>query len=513
MAITVNTTSGNSLTVTVSGTTQASFTTETTSVSVTPPASSSVSILQKGPKGDTGATGATGSQGATGQGVPTGGTANQVLIKDSGTDYDTSWGAVAYSNVTGTPSLATVATSGAYSDLSGKPSLAAVATSGAYSDLSGKPSLASVATSGSYNDLSDKPTIPSGDVVDDTTPQLGGDLDVNGNKIVSASNGDIVIDPHGTGAIILKSDDVRTEGTGSVGVGVLKLYEGDVLGENFVALKAPISIASDLNLTLPATDGSDGQVLKTNGSGTLSFTDALDGVNDTLTGVTAIKDVGATRGTVSFYDDAGDNFVALRGATTLTSDTVFILPTADGSAGQFLKTDGSGNLSFATAGGGSSTTFRQVFSMSFLDDIGTVYHYLPWKDINEQTTIYQEEAAMLMPYDGRIVSVSIRPATLSGSGDLTVRVYTAPTGTNIFAPGSFTQEENETLAVTDTDDHHTFHFVFDNAQHFEAGDLCTIGLNASADLSSSTYWYVTTIVEFDTSSDLGSSSTEHESNP
>ena len=204
MAITVNTTSGNSLTVTVSGTTQASFTTETTSVSVTPPASSSVSILQKGPKGDTGATGATGSQGATGQGVPTGGAANQVLIKDSGTDYDTSWGAVAYSNVTGTPSLATVATSGAYSDLSGKPSLAAVATSGAYSDLSGTPSLAAVATSGAYSDLSGAPTIPSGDVVDDTTPQLGGDLDVNGNKIVSASNGDIVIDPHGTGAIILK---------------------------------------------------------------------------------------------------------------------------------------------------------------------------------------------------------------------------------------------------------------------------------------------------------------------
>jgi len=66
MAITVNTTSGNSLTVTVSGTTQASFTTETTSVSVTPPASSSVSILQKGPKGDTGAAGPTGQTGAQG---------------------------------------------------------------------------------------------------------------------------------------------------------------------------------------------------------------------------------------------------------------------------------------------------------------------------------------------------------------------------------------------------------------------------------------------------------------
>ena len=38
-------------------------------------------------------------------------------------------------------------------------------------------------------------------IVDDTTPQLGGDLDVNGNKIVSVSNGDIIIDPDGTGAV------------------------------------------------------------------------------------------------------------------------------------------------------------------------------------------------------------------------------------------------------------------------------------------------------------------------
>lgn len=39
-----------------------------------------------------------------------------------------------------------------------------------------------------------------GDVVDDTTPQLGGDLDVNGNALVSVSNGDILISPDGTGA-------------------------------------------------------------------------------------------------------------------------------------------------------------------------------------------------------------------------------------------------------------------------------------------------------------------------
>ena len=40
-------------------------------------------------------------------------------------------------------------------------SLKAVATSGAYSDLTGTPTLATVATSGSYNDLTNKPTIPS----------------------------------------------------------------------------------------------------------------------------------------------------------------------------------------------------------------------------------------------------------------------------------------------------------------------------------------------------------------
>ena len=37
----------------------------------------------------------------------------------------------------------------------------------------------------------------------DLTPQLGGDLDVNGNKIVSATNGDIELIPHGTGNIKL----------------------------------------------------------------------------------------------------------------------------------------------------------------------------------------------------------------------------------------------------------------------------------------------------------------------
>ena len=55
------------------------------------------------------------------------------------------------------------------------------------------------------------------DVVADTTPQLGGALDVNGQKIVSVSNGNIDIEPHGTGDVLLgnfKFDADQTVGSG-----------------------------------------------------------------------------------------------------------------------------------------------------------------------------------------------------------------------------------------------------------------------------------------------------------
>ena len=53
-------------------------------------------------------------------------------------------------------------------------------------------------------------TIESGSqvtsVVDDPSPQLGGNLDVNGNQIVSTSNGDITINPNGTGDVVLDAN-------------------------------------------------------------------------------------------------------------------------------------------------------------------------------------------------------------------------------------------------------------------------------------------------------------------
>lgn len=64
-------------------------------------------------------------------------------------------------------------------------------------------------------------------VVEDTTPQLGGDLDVNGQNIVSASNGNIVVAPNGTGELQLDSNAVRilnNPGTPSSETGYNKLY-------------------------------------------------------------------------------------------------------------------------------------------------------------------------------------------------------------------------------------------------------------------------------------------------
>jgi hypothetical protein len=75
--------------------------------------------------------------------VNTSGAVATNVLKYDGTDWVD--GAVAYSEVTGTPTLATVATTGAYSDLTGTPTLATVATTGAYSDLTGTPTLGTAA--------------------------------------------------------------------------------------------------------------------------------------------------------------------------------------------------------------------------------------------------------------------------------------------------------------------------------------------------------------------------------
>ena len=101
------------------------------------------------------------------------------------------------------------------------------------------------------------------DVVGDTTPQLGGNLDVNGKDIVSVSNGDIEIDPNGSGVVIFKGN--ATKGSGQFKLNCENNSHG-------ITIKGPPhSAAASYTLTLPNDDGSNGQYLQSNGSGVLSW--------------------------------------------------------------------------------------------------------------------------------------------------------------------------------------------------------------------------------------------------
>jgi hypothetical protein len=63
--------------------------------------------------------------------------------------------------------------------------------------------------------------------------------------------------------------------------------------------------------------------------------------------------IGAT-GAVRLSDTTGGEYVGLKAPGTVSSSVTFTLPGADGSADEFLKTDGSGNLTFAAVSGGTS---------------------------------------------------------------------------------------------------------------------------------------------------------------
>ena len=109
----------------------------------------------------------------------------------------------------------------------------------------------------------DAPTSGISDVVDDTTPQLGGPLDTNGQDIVSASSADIEIAPDGTGKTVFK---------GNTNAGTITLNcENNSHGVS-VASPAHADYSGSWTLTLPTSAGINGQVLSTNGSGVASWT-------------------------------------------------------------------------------------------------------------------------------------------------------------------------------------------------------------------------------------------------
>ena len=86
-------------------------------------------------------------------------------------------------------------------------------------------------------------------------------------------------------------------------------------------------------------------------------------------------------GELKLYDSDSSNYVSFKSAGTVSSKVAWVLPSADGSSGQALTTNGSGTLSWATAGsadpssadGDSLGTASAEWSDLYLADGGIVY--------------------------------------------------------------------------------------------------------------------------------------------
>ena len=124
------------------------------------------------------------------------------------------------------------------------------------------------------------------------------------------------------------------------------------------------------------------------------FSDMLDHVAGTLTGSSALTadsnlaidqvivgNSATVGGTVKLNEGTnnGTNFIGLKAPNAVTASKTFVLPDGDGTAGQFLKTDGSGNLDFATvnqfidlAGDTGTDTYNTAETLTFAGSGGLV---------------------------------------------------------------------------------------------------------------------------------------------
>lgn len=164
----------------------------------------------------------------------------------------------------------------------------------------------------------------------DSSPTLSGNLDVGTSDIVSSSNNNISLLPNGTGKVIV--DGNGSTGGISVTDGLMEMRSGtsspaqidlycEVSNAHKVSIKAPAhaNYSGNVNFTLPSGNGSNGQVLTTDGSGNLSYS-TVD--------LTALSAANLTSGTLpdarfpaTLPAASGVNLTALN-ASNLASGTI-----------------------------------------------------------------------------------------------------------------------------------------------------------------------------------------------
>lgn len=167
-------------------------------------------------------------------------------------------------------------------------------------------------------------------VSEDTTPQLGGDLDTNGNSLVTLSNLDLLLEPDGTGAVsVIGVTDYENNVTADDDIPNKKFcddtYLVDIVGDTTPQLGGDLNTNGNALVTTANAD----VLLSPNGSGAVSVSEVTNYENN----VTADDDIPNKK----FCDDtylkqtesliiaASDETTAL---TTGTAKTTFRMPYA-----------------------------------------------------------------------------------------------------------------------------------------------------------------------------------------
>jgi hypothetical protein len=254
---------------------------------------------------------------------------------------------------------------------------------------------------------------------DDVTLSAVREIDLNGENL-NIVNGVYEI-------LIIESDGVRQANTviadyaGSTG-GRITLAEATINGGNSIAIQAPASLAATTTYTLPSADGTSAQVLQTNGSGTLSFVSLLTTAATTTTGAILELREGTNNGT---------NYVRIQAPASLAANVTYTLPTADGTSGQVLSTNGSGTLSWATDASGGGASYSAVRTQS-----GTTY-----------TLVLGDAGDYIQTTSSTAVTITVPPqADVTWAADTEIYFEQNNTGQITIAAGSgVTINSSETL--------------------------------------------------------------------
>jgi hypothetical protein len=225
---------------------------------------------------------------------------------------------------------------------------------------------------------------------------------------------------------------LAAKGTSASGAD-LKLYEDTDNGTNYVGFIAPASIASNVQWTLPSADGSSGQALQTNGSGTLSF--ATLGISAGGTGQTTAN--AAFNALAPSQTSNAGRYLKTDGTNTSwdlldisTADITGTLPVANGGTG--ITSFGTGVATALGINVGSSGAFVTNGGALGTPSSGTVTNLTGTASININGTV-----GATTPSTGAFTTLSAS-STVSGAGFTSYLASPPAIGGTAAAAGSFT---------------------------------------------------------------------------